>query len=149
MRGDKPRRLVVCTLAVAPCHLIADAALDPAWSSDGARVAFVHADEHPPADSSDWPAEYARRALVVAAADGSDPRNVPDSEGAASPTWLDDHRILFVHDGGLWVLDRTTGRLSELVHAIGRPGAVPPPEPYEATDLTGYAWTNSFDVRGG
>ena len=95
------------------------------------------------------PAEYARRVLVVAGADGSRPHDIPDSDGAASPQWLDDESMLYVHDGGLWIVDRTTSRNTEVIHTIGRAGDGPPPQAYEATDLVGYAWTNSFDVETG
>jgi len=147
-RGDSPRRIVVCTLATASCRLIADHALDPAWSPDGTQISFVRADEQPPSNPNGWAVEYARRTLVVAATDGTHQQNIHDSSGAASPQWLDNHTILFVHDGGLWIVNQTTGQHTELNHAIGLPGGVPPPEAYEATDLVGYAWTNSFNVRG-
>ena len=147
-RGDSPRQVVVCTLATASCHTIADQALDPAWSPDGTRISFVHANEQPPNNPNGWPYQYTRRTLMVAAADGTDQENIPNSSGAASPHWLDNHMIMFVHDGGIWIVNQTTGGQTELVPAIGIPGAVPPPQPYEATDLTDYAWTNSFNPRG-
>jgi len=147
-RGDSTRKVVVCAIATASCRALADTALDPAWSPDGTNITFVHANEHPPNNPTDWPIQYARRTLVIATADGTHQHNIPNSSGAASPYWLDNHTILYVHNGGLWVVNQTTGQQTEVVHAIGLPDNVPPPKPYEATDLLGFAWTNSFNARG-
>ncbi len=147
MRGDTPRRVVTCLPATASCHTVAENAVDPAWSPDGTHISFVHAVEQPPTNAKDWPTQYARRSLVVADTDGTSPHDIPNTSGAGSPQWLDNDNIVFVHDGGLTVVDEASGQEAELVHAVGLPGDIPPPNPYEATDLVGYAWTNSFDLQ--
>jgi hypothetical protein len=147
MRGDSPRRIVDCVVAAASCRAIADNAVDPAWSSDGSHISFVHAAELPPNNPDDWPSLYAQRTLVVVTSDDTRRDDVPATSGAASPRWIDDNNILLVHDGGLSIVDPTTGRRTELVHRIGLGNDdVPPPNAYEATDLVGYAWTNTFSV---
>ena len=147
MRGDSPRRIVDCVVAAASCRTISDNAVDPAWSSDAGQISFVHTAEHPPNNPDDWPSQYAHRTLVIVTSDGSRREDVPATSGAASPRWLDNASILLVHDGGLSIVDPTTCRRTELVHAIGLGNDdVPPPNAYEATDLVGYAWTNTFAV---
>jgi hypothetical protein len=49
----------------------------------------------------------------------------------------------------MWIINQINGHPTELIHAIGLPNNVPPPQPYEATDLLGYAWPNSFNTRPG
>jgi Tol biopolymer transport system component len=147
MRGDSPRRIVECAVAAASCRAVADNAIDPAWSSDAGRISFVQVAEHPPNNPDDWASQYAHRTLVVVASDGTRRADVPATSGAASPRWLDNGNILLVRDGGLSIVDPTTGRRNELVHTIGLGNDdVPPPNAYEATDLVGYAWTNAFAV---
>ncbi len=147
MRGDTPRRVVACLLATASCHTVADNAVDPAWSPDGAHISFVNVAEQPPTNPDDWPTQYAWRSLVVADTDGTSPHDIPNTSGAGSPQWLDNDNVVFVHDGGLTLVDEASGQQAELVHAIGLAGDIPPPNAYEATDLVGYAWTNSFDLQ--
>jgi Tol biopolymer transport system component len=147
MRGDAPRRIVDCVVAAAACRDIADDAVDPAWSPDGSSISFVHAAEPPPNNPDDWPSQYGLRTLVIVTADGGRRQDVPATSGAASPRWLDNRNILLVHDGGLWIVDPTTGRHTMLVDTIGLSNDVPPRNAYEATDLVGYAWTNAFDIR--
>jgi Tol biopolymer transport system component len=146
MRGDSPRRIVDCVVVAASCRAIAEDAVDPAWSTDGSHISFVHVAEHPPNNPDDWPSQYAHRTLAVVASDGNQRQDFPATSGAASPRWLDNLNILLVHDGGLWIVDPTSEEHTALIHTIGLPNDVPPRNAYEATDLVGYYWTNAFDI---
>ena len=65
--------------------------LDPAWSPDGTKVAFVQAPAHIPGAPETVDRWYPLRSLWTAAADGSSANPVPGTTpGAAAPAWAAD-----------------------------------------------------------
>lgn len=88
------KHLALCRPSAGTCHALDQPAgtvsLDPAWSSDGSRMAFVRAS----ASSSTGPdlvGWYATRELWVADSDGSHALPVAGAApGAAAPSWAAD-----------------------------------------------------------
>jgi hypothetical protein len=91
-------QLARCLIPSGDCALLPQPAgtvsLDPAWSPDGARLAFVRAAaQGAPAAGSGLLQWYTTRTLWVAAADGSSATELAGAgNGIAAPSWLDaDH----------------------------------------------------------
>jgi dipeptidyl aminopeptidase/acylaminoacyl peptidase len=83
--------------------------LDPAWSPDAARLAFVQA---PDLTSSGWQQRvlqrwYADHTLLLYDAHAKTVTTLRQTRGATAPVWSADGRsLLFVADDGLWLLPR-------------------------------------------
>ena len=124
--------------------------MDPTWSPDGARIAFVRetrASFSPPVQGGgvDWRVKYRYRTLWIANADGSQAREIAAAgAGIADPQFSPDGKsIVFVRDATLWVIDLATSRVSQLSGSM-RVGSctfdtcLPDEQPYEITAF----WSN-------
>ncbi|HWW53952.1 MAG TPA: hypothetical protein VNY84_09290 [Acidimicrobiales bacterium] len=108
------KHLTVCDAHTGGCHPLAAAAgtvaIDPAWSPDGTRIAFVRAGDAPAVggESAAWAAS---RQLWTAKPDGSDAtRLAPDLTGVNGPRWSPDGTRLSVVAGDrVVVVDATSG----------------------------------------
>jgi Tol biopolymer transport system component len=156
-----PREVDVCTAPDA-CHALASGrdvqTLDPSWSADGRRIAFVretNASFTPPLvnNSVDWTTKYRNRSLWIANADGSDVHEITAAgSGIADPQFAPDGKsIVFVRDARVWQLDLATGQATALTGSL-RPttactfdDCLPDVAPYEATNL----WSNYYTVKFG
>jgi len=106
------------------------AAIEPAWSPDGARVAYVAAPDAPGVAGGDAAkAAMAKRKIWVMSADGSEQRQLTDDSAYRDeyPRWsADGSRLYFmrmdVQDRwSLWVTDADGGDLRELISPISEP----------------------------
>jgi len=115
------KTIAACDLQAGECQPFAQPAgtvsLDPAWSPDGARFAFVRADAGSllPGFGPEAVAAWIRtRTLWIANADGSQTREIMAAgNGVIAPAWSRDHEhILFIRDYSLWLLglNETTSR---------------------------------------
>jgi len=121
--GDLPwqdKQVERCDLVTDACSPLVDlgaaaVTLDPAWSPDGTRVAFVEAPAWGPpltGTVADW---YPTRRLWVVGADGDSPGPVPGaSAGAAAPAWSADGEAI----------DYSTAAAVERIAAAGGTPAV-------------------------
>jgi Tol biopolymer transport system component len=153
-----PREVDLCT-APDGCRPIAAApdvqTLDPAWSPDGRRIAYVraaHASFTPPVvdDSIDWTEKYRNRTLWIANADGTNAHEVTAAgRGIADPRFSPDGRsMVFIRDARVWKLDLASGDAVALSGSLRRVTActlddcLPDVAPYEGTDV----WSDHFAV---
>jgi TolB protein len=128
---DEHRQLALCPFGVPPCQLVTPpvgrSALDPSWSPNGDRIAWVSAEVGASelAIAGGHPAKwYATRRLMISAPDGSDAVVIPEAgTGVADPRWsADGSQILYVRDDSLWLLDpasRATIRLTPALQLLG------------------------------
>ena len=155
-----PRQLEVCTDPDA-CRSIAPApdvqTLDPAWSPDGRRIAFVreaNASFAPPVinNTIDWTTKYRNRALWIANADGSHAHDLASAgRSIADPQFAPDGKsIVFVRDARVWQLDLATGKVEPRSGSLRTTTAVctsndclPDTAPYEALSL----WSDHYAVK--
>jgi hypothetical protein len=146
------RTIESCIAPTGTCTTIVDrpgAALDPAVSVDGTRLAFVH-DTTPPL-STDVSHRYAGRTLWVSDLDGSHAGEVTAAgTGIASPRWTSDGRILYERDRALWIVDPDSGEApARLAASIGTgvPGSLGLPDvsPYINGDIQRPQWEDIFD----
>lgn len=124
-QGREPmtdKALAICDLASVSCHTLPQPAgsvsLDPAWSPDGKRMAFVRAGVYtgPVTSSAVAAAWTATRTLWLAAGDGSGAHEVTAAgRGVSGPQWSPDGRqVYYLRDGALWTYDVETGKVSQL-----------------------------------
>lgn len=113
-----------CATVPAPTgHL----SLDPAWSPDGSTLAYVAARA---GRSSNFFQQTIRRwydtRQLWLLAKGSRPRVVPESTGAAAPTWSRDGRsVLFVANDSLWLLPHLNAHPIRIAGPLFRPSFWP------------------------
>lgn len=148
------RSVVRCTSArdCQPVATVGGSTFDPAWSPDGRQIAFVRTDIEP--NTLNLPpariADYERRHLWLAQADGSNAREIGGAGGSVgAPLWLQDGRhILYVRADYLWLLDlvdETAVPVAGPLDAkadVGRPIVAA----YEGSDLYGGGWQSLFAV---
>ena len=104
------KNVEVCSVVAGRCTSIparrGQISFDPAFSPDGATLAYVQA---PPTSQSDFSqrhvvAWYATHTLWTLAAGGV-PREIPGATGASTPTWSADGRtILYTAHDALWIV---------------------------------------------
>jgi hypothetical protein len=140
------KALTLCTPATGACTTLALAlppdavALDPAWSPDGTRIAFVVAD-HSDTATGAW--YNSRRLWVVEIADLTSAHAVSGaSSGAALPSWSSDGQTLRYTAGRAVEAIPPSGgqpeRLSGPAPLVGTP-ALSGPTAYGKTGWTGHA----------
>ncbi len=90
------KSLAVCSVPGGGCTPVPQApgtvSVDPAWSPDGSRIAFVRAPEHgSPGAGADFGSWYPSRRLWVTGPGGADAHEVPGAaSGVAAPAWSRD-----------------------------------------------------------
>ncbi len=108
------KKVAVCDARTGECHDFQQptgkVSLEPAWSTDNARVAFVRADggSSIPGFGPEAIATWNRtRSLWVSDAGGSQAREIQAAgKGVFGPMWSRDNRhILFMRDYTIWLLD--------------------------------------------
>jgi Tol biopolymer transport system component len=131
------KALTVCDVVKASCQILAQpvntVSLDPAWSPDGNRIAFVRAEARSgfldAAGFADW---EKTRTLWVSNPDGSQARPVEGLAavvGVQNPLWSrDSKQLLLGHvggtaPGGLWLtgLTEQAGKLQANPHLVAGP----------------------------
>ena len=118
-----PREVDVCDTPTQ-CRAVAPSAdvqtLDPAWSPDGRRIAFVRepASSNPPLFDGNpgWSIKYRTRKLWIANSDGSGADEIAAAGGGiADPQFSPDgHSVVFIRDARVWQIDLTTNRVTPL-----------------------------------
>lgn len=121
--GGRPvwdeKSLTLCDAKTGKCRDLPQpersVSLDPAWSPDGERMAFVRAERRPgewgfpsPDAVKPW---VESRTLWIANAGGSEMRPLTAAgTGVYSPAWASDGRhLLYVKDDAVWVMDLEQG----------------------------------------
>jgi Tol biopolymer transport system component len=110
------KRLALCQPRQATCTRLAQppgaVALDPAWSRDGSRLAFVRAAERGSAGAgTDLASWYASRRLWTSAPDGSGAVEVAGAgPGVAAPVWLQPDVVGYSTAGGINVISPGSGQ---------------------------------------
>ncbi len=108
------KKVAVCDVRTGECHDFQQptgkVSLEPAWSTDNSRVAFVRADggSSIPGFGPEAVTTWNRtRSLWVSDADGSHAREIRAAgTGVFGPMWSRDNRhILFMRDYSIWLLD--------------------------------------------
>ncbi|MEG6521981.1 biopolymer transporter Tol [Desulfotomaculum sp. 1211_IL3151] len=102
--------------------------LDPQFSPDGKRIAYVAAKNlgsdvwgfEKPEELSDW---VASRTLYIANADGSNARAIPEAgKGIIQPIWSKDgSHILYVKDNVLWQMKAEGGQPEKIFAPVSGP----------------------------
>jgi dipeptidyl aminopeptidase/acylaminoacyl peptidase len=125
------RRVKVCHPAAGACTTLpsppATVTLDPAWSPDSTRLAFVQA---PPRASPAFPqhavtAWYDTHQLWVYDPATRAARRL-DASGATAPAWsADGQSLLYIARDGIWLLPRLTGRPVRIATPLFTPGNWP------------------------
>jgi len=146
------RQVVACRIGEGCTeHSMPGQTMEPAWSPDGTRYAFVvNRASNDPGDSlvegvPDWASRYAQRELWIANADGTNASRVAAAGGGvAVPRWVDRDTLVFVRDNRLWQLDLDAAEpvaLTPEVHVTDGPtDAV-----YEPSDVNGFVpWSDVF-----
>jgi hypothetical protein len=123
------KRLELCRVAPPSCSVIAipagAVALDPAWSADGTRLAFVTAlDWTAPASGQAW---FATRRVWAASSDGSGAEPVTGAPpGVTAPTWLSPDVIGYVTGAGIQAVNVDSGSVVTFADRLsGASGAGP------------------------
>jgi len=94
--------------------------LDPAWSPDGALLAYAKAPAYRAAASPNLAWFQAHKLYVWDARTGAT-RRLGAINGSSLPTWSHDGKsLLYVSGDGLWLADATTGTAVEIEHPLYR-----------------------------
>jgi WD40-like Beta Propeller Repeat len=124
-------RVEACALGTAACIAVwpsrSAVTLDPAWSPDGATLAFVRAPSRasPAFSQRVVAAWYRAHRLWLYRPAGHRMRRL-DAPGASAPAWSADGRsLLYAATDGIWLLPRPDGRPVRIAHPLFRPGSWP------------------------
>jgi hypothetical protein len=118
--------------------------LDPAWSPDGAVLAYAKAPAYRAAAGPNlsW---FQAHQLYVWNARTDATRRIGAISGSSLPTWSHDGKsLLYVSGDGLWLADATTGTAVEIEHPLYRESTW---NKVGSTDLAYYGqvpWSKQF-----